>query len=39
MKGKFYKPIIIPTIYGSKCWATLVQHIPKMSVTKMKMVR
>ena len=40
LKGKFYRTVIRPTmLYGTECWATKKQHISKMSVAEMRMLR
>ena len=40
LKGKFYRTAIRPAmLYGTKCWATKKQHVDKMSVAKMRMLR
>ena len=40
LKGKFYKTAVKPTfLYGTECWANKKQHIQKMSVTEMRMLR
>jgi hypothetical protein len=40
LKDKLYRMTIRPVMmYGAKCWATKGQHIQKMSVTKMRMLR
>ena len=40
LKEKFYKTVIRPAIlYGTKCWTILKQHVNKLSVTKMRMLR
>jgi hypothetical protein len=40
LKGKFYRTTIRPTMmYGAECWATKGQHIKKMSVAEMRMLR
>ena len=40
LKGKFYKTTVGPTLlYGTKCWANKKQHIQKMSVAEIRMLR
>ncbi|EXB60461.1 hypothetical protein L484_014914 [Morus notabilis] len=40
LKGKFYRTVICPAmLYGSECWAIKRQHISKMSVAEMRMLR
>jgi hypothetical protein len=40
LKGKFYMTAIRPAImYSAKCWATKGQHVQKMSVAEMRMLR
>jgi hypothetical protein len=40
LKDKFYRTVIRPVmLYGAECWATKGQHIQKMSVTEMQMLR
>ena len=40
LKGKFYRTAIMPAmLYGAECWATKRQHIQKMSVAEMRMLR
>jgi hypothetical protein len=40
LKYKFYRTAIRPAMmYGAECWATKEQHIQKMSVAKMRMLR
>jgi hypothetical protein len=40
LKGKFYITTIRPAMmYGVECWATKGQHIQKMSVAEMRMLR
>ena len=40
VNGKFYRIVIRPTmLYGSECWATKKQHICKMKVAEMRMLR
>jgi len=40
LKGKFYRTAIRPAmLYGSECWATKRQHVQKMSVAEMRMLR
>ncbi|GMP81861.1 hypothetical protein CsSME_00036427 [Camellia sinensis var. sinensis] len=40
LKGKFYRTAIRPAmLYGTECWATKKQHIDKMSVAEMRMLR
>ena len=40
LKGKFYRTAIMPVmLYGTECWATKRQHIQKMSVADMRMLR
>jgi hypothetical protein len=40
LKGKFYRTAIRPAmLYGAECWATKVQHIQKMNVAEMRMLR
>jgi Reverse transcriptase (RNA-dependent DNA polymerase) len=39
-KNKFYKTAIKPAMmYGAECWATKRQHVQKMSVAEMRMLR
>ena len=40
LKGKFYRTAIRPAIlYGAECWATKRQHVQKISVAEMRMLR
>ena len=40
LKGKFYRTAIRPAMmYGSECWATKKQHVDKMSVAEMRILR
>jgi hypothetical protein len=40
LKNKFYMTAIIPTMmYDAECWVIKGQHIQKMSVTEMQMLR
>jgi hypothetical protein len=40
LKGKFYRMTIRPAImYGIECWVTKGQHVQKMSVAEMRMLR
>ncbi|CAN6677616.1 unnamed protein product [Malus baccata var. baccata] len=40
LKGKFYRTTIRPTmLYGTKCWAVKHQHVYKMGVAEMRMLR
>jgi hypothetical protein len=40
LKGKFYRTSIrLALMYGTECWATKEQHIQKMSVAEMRMLR
>jgi hypothetical protein len=40
LKCKFYRTTIRPAMmYGAECWATKGQHIQKMSVAEMRMLR
>ena len=40
LKGKFYRTAIRPAmLYGAECWATKGQHIQKISVAEMRMLR
>jgi len=40
LKGKFYRTAVRPALlYGTECWATKRQHINKMSVAEMRMLR
>ena len=40
LKGKFYRTAIRPAmLYGTECWATKKQHVDKMSVAEMRMLR
>ena len=40
LKGKFYRTAIRPAmLYGAECWATKRQHVRKISVAEMRMLR
>lgn len=40
LKGKIYKTAIRPAmLYGVECWAANTQHVHKMSVAEMRMLR
>ena len=40
LKGKFYRTAIrLAMLYGAECWATKRQHVQKISVAKMRMLR
>jgi hypothetical protein len=40
LKDKFYRTAIRPAMmYDAKCWATKGQHVQKMSVAEMRMLR
>jgi hypothetical protein len=40
LKGKFYRTVIrLAMLYGAERWATKGQHIQKMSVAEMRMLR
>jgi len=40
LKGKFYRTAIRPVLlYGTECWASKKEHIKKMEVTEMRMLR
>ena len=40
LKGKFYKMTIRPAmLYGAECWATIRQHVQKMSIAEIRMLR
>jgi hypothetical protein len=40
LKCKFYRTVIRPAMmYGAECWTTKRQHIQKMSVAEMRMLR
>ncbi|EXB68727.1 DNA repair protein rhp54 [Morus notabilis] len=40
LKGKFYRTVICPAmLYGSECWVIKRQHISKMSVVELRMLR
>ena len=40
LKGKFYRTAIRPALlYGAECWPTKGQHIQKLSVAEMRMLR
>ena len=40
LKGNFYRTAIKPTmLYGAECWPTKKQHVPKISVAEMRMLR
>ena len=40
LKEKFYKTAIrLPILYETGCWAILKQHVNKLSVTEMSMLR
>jgi hypothetical protein len=40
LKGKLYRmTIILAMIYGAECWVTKGQHIQKISVAEMRMLR
>ncbi|KAM1714241.1 hypothetical protein ACFX12_024872 [Malus domestica] len=40
LKGKFYRTAIRPVIlYGTECWAVKHQHVHKMGVAEMRMLR
>ena len=40
LKGEFYRIVIRPTMtYGAECWSIKKQHVYKMDVMEMRMVR
>ncbi|KAM3009761.1 hypothetical protein FF2_028660 [Malus domestica] len=40
LKGKFYRTAIRPAmLYGTECWAVKYQHVHKMGVAEMRMLR
>jgi Reverse transcriptase (RNA-dependent DNA polymerase) len=40
LKGKFYRTAVRPAmLYGAECWATKKQHVHKMGVAEMRMLR
>ncbi|KAM1078356.1 hypothetical protein ACFX19_026040 [Malus domestica] len=40
LKGKFYRTAIRPAmLYGTECWAVKHQHVHKMGVAEMRMLR
>ena len=40
LKGKFYRTAVRPVmLYGTKCWVVKREHIHKMSMIEMKMLR
>ncbi|XP_021753613.1 uncharacterized protein LOC110718985 [Chenopodium quinoa] len=40
LKGKFYRTAIRPVLlYGTECWVSKKEHIKKMEVTEMRMLR
>ena len=40
LKGKFYRTAIRPAmLYGTECWAVKHQHVQKMGVAEMRMLR
>ncbi|TQD93886.1 hypothetical protein C1H46_020500 [Malus baccata] len=39
LKGKSYRTTIRPAMYDTECWAVKHQHVHKMCVAKMRMLR
>ncbi|KAM1601945.1 hypothetical protein ACFXTI_028844 [Malus domestica] len=40
LKGKFYRTAIKPAmLYGTECWAVKYQHVHKIGVAEMRMLR